>query len=188
MKKRISAFLLASAVMIASSGCSAQTSEGSGTSSAQDADAKKIVLAGSTDQKINEGGRYILSGSLSDAKLVIDTDQEVYLQLDGVTINNSKGPAVQVENAKQLTVSANEGTKNELSDGGTDEMNAAFFSNDTVIFEGKGELRINGNNEHGVESDDEIIINGSGIIINAVNDALPATDNITLNGGNGAGE
>lgn len=77
MKKRISAFLLASAVMIASSGCSAQTSEGSGTSSAQDADAKKIVLAGSTDQNINEGGRYILSGSLSDAKLVIDTDQEV---------------------------------------------------------------------------------------------------------------
>lgn len=184
MKKRISAFLLASAVMIASSGCSAQTSEGSGTSSAQDADAIKIVLAGSTDQKINEGGRYILSGSLSDAKLVIDTDQEVYLQLDGVTINNSKGPAVQVENAKQLTVSANEGTKNELSDGGTDEMNAAFFSNDTVIFEGKGELRINGNNEHGVESDDDIIINGSDIIINAVNDALHATDNITINGGN----
>lgn len=45
MKKRISAFLLASAVMIASSGCSAQTSGSSGSSSAQDADAKKIVLA-----------------------------------------------------------------------------------------------------------------------------------------------
>lgn len=91
---------------------------------------------------------------------------------------------MQVENAKQLTVSANEGTKNELSDGGTDKMNAAFFSNDTVIFEGKGELRINGNNEHGVESDDDIIINGSDIVINAVNDALHATDNITINGGN----
>lgn len=183
-RKSITAFMLASALIMASAGCSAQTSGSAETSSDQDADAKKMVLSGSTDQKINEGGRYILSGSLSDAKLVIDTDQEVYLQLDGVTINNTKGPAVQVENAKQLTVSANEGTKNELSDGGTDEMNAAFFSNDTVIFEGKGELRISGNNEHGVESDDDIIINGSDIIINAVNDALHATDNITINGGN----
>ncbi len=176
--------MLASSVIIASAGCSAQAPAGSDSSAAQDPYANKMVLSGSTDQKITTGGTYALSGSLSDAKLVIDTDQEVNLQLDGVTINNSKGPAIQVDNAKQVTVTVSEGAKNELSDGGSDEINAAFFSNDTLIFEGKGELRINGNNEHGVESDDDIIINGADIIINAVNDALHATDNITVNGGN----
>lgn len=81
-------------------------------------DLQPMVFSGSSDQKISEGGTYVLSGNLSDAKLVIDTKQKVYLQLDGVSINNARGPAIQVVNAKKLTVTVNEGTKNEITDGG----------------------------------------------------------------------
>jgi len=171
MKKNIILiFFIVFAIMCTATGCTNYS------------DLQPMVFSGSSDQKISEGGTYVLSGNLSDAKLVIDTKQKVYLQLDGVSINNARGPAIQVVNAKKLTVTVNEGTKNEITDGG--KSKAALSSDCKIIFEGKGELRINGNKEHGIQSKEGITINDADLIINAIKDGIKAKESIIINEGN----
>jgi len=91
-------------------------------------------------------------------------------------------PALQIANAEQVTITLRSGTTNSLSDGGSSEFNAALFSNYSLLIEGEGSLTITGNNEHGIESDDDITINGGNLSIAAKTDALHANDAITING------
>lgn len=145
--------------------------------------AQAIKLSGSKTEVIKAGGYYTVSGTLTNAQLNIDTKEAVYLELAGVTISNSSGPALQITNAKQVTLTLRAGTDNRLSDGGNSEFNAALFSNDGLLIEGDGSLTITGNNEHAIESDDDITINGGNLTLAAKTDALHANDAITINGG-----
>ena len=145
--------------------------------------ATKITLTDEKDHNITKGGKYSISGTLSNGNVVVDTTDKVYLEFAGVNITNSKGPALQVNNAKKITLTLKEGTENSLTDGGDNEINAALFSNDTLLIEGNGKLTITGNNEHAIESDDDVIVNSGNITISAKNDGIHSNDNITINGG-----
>lgn len=142
-----------------------------------------IILNNEKTVTISKGGDYTISGTLSNGKLLINTTEKVNIELNNVTITNSSGPAIQVDNAKKITISLKEGTTNTLKDGGSNTLNAALFSNDTLIIEGSGSLVIYGNNAHAIESDDDIIINSGNITINAKKDGIHANDNITINDG-----
>lgn len=152
-------------------------------SNADYAAAQAINLAEGKSIKIDKGGYYSAVGVLADGQIVIDCTEKVYLQLAGAEITNKSGPAIQVDNAKEITLTLKAGTLNKLTDGGANQLNAALFSNDTLTIEGDGSLEITGNNEHGIESDDDVIINGGEIAISAKNDAIHANDNITVNSG-----
>lgn len=145
--------------------------------------ATKITLTDGKAHNITKGGKYSISGTLSNGNVVVDTTDKVYLEFAGVNITNSKGPALQVNNAKKITLTLKEGTENSLTDGGDNEINTALFSNDTLLIEGNGKLTITGNNEHAIESDDDVIINSGVIVLSAKNDGIHANDNITINGG-----
>lgn len=142
-----------------------------------------IVLSGSEPHSITSGGSYTVSGTLTDAQLIVNTTDAVALELAGVSIKNSAGAAIAIENAKEVTISLKAGTVNTLEDGGDTEYNAVIFSNDTLIIEGGGELNLTAKQAHGIESDDDIIINGGNININAVKDGIHAKDELTVNGG-----
>ncbi len=145
--------------------------------------ATKITLTDGKDHNITKGGKYSISGTLSNGNVVVDTTDKVYLEFAGVNITNSKGPALQINNAKKITLTLREGTENSLTDGGDNEINAALFSNDTLLIEGNGKLTITGNNEHAIESDDDVVINSGVVVLSAKNDGIHANDNITINGG-----
>ena len=70
--------------------------------------ATKITLTDGKDHNITKGGKYSISGTLSNGNVVVDTTDKVYLEFAGVNITNSKGPALQVNNAKILTLSLKE--------------------------------------------------------------------------------
>ena len=145
--------------------------------------ATKITLSDGKNQNITKGGKYSISGTLTDGNVVVDTTDKVYLEFAGVNITNSKEPALQVNNAKKITLTLKEGTENSLTDGGDSEIKAALFTNDTLLIEGNGKLNITGNNEHAIESDDDVVINSGNITLSAKNDGIHANDNITINGG-----
>lgn len=147
------------------------------------ATANEIHLTDTEPAAITAGGTYSISGTLKNGQLSINTDQEVFIELAGVDITNSSGAAIQIENAKKVTLTLKKGTANTLTDGGASDYNSALFTNDTLVIEGEGNLTINGNQEHGIESDDDVIINGGIITISAVNDGINAKDNLTINGG-----
>lgn len=145
--------------------------------------AQAVTLSGSSSVNITSGGYYTLSGQLTNGQVLVNTKEQVHLELAGVTISNNRGPAIQIENAKSITLTIKAGTKNSLSDGGNSQYNAVVFSNDTLVLEGEGQLQITGNVANGVESDDDIIINGGVITVKAENKGFTANDLVTVNGG-----
>ena len=134
---------------------------------------------------ITGGGDFHISGSVSDGQLEVNTTEKVKIFLDGVSITNSSGPAIQVTNAKRFTLVLMEGTTSELRDGGSDKINdGAIFSNDTIEIRGKGTLNITAENAHGIASDDDVVIENGNINVTAVKSGIFAHDDITLNSGN----
>lgn len=143
-----------------------------------------ITVSGSTIT-ITKGGIYQISGTLSDGQIYIMTDdKKVYLQLAGCDITNQAGSAINCQQVKKLTIQTMPGTVNTISDGGThDADKGAIFTEDTIIFEGEGTLNINGRYAHGVQSDDDIIINSGIINITSTKSGLHCNDGIDINGG-----
>lgn len=145
----------------------------------------KGIAARGSKVGITKGGTYRISGSLSDGQIEINTEKKVVLQLDGVSIKNSAGSAINVINAKRVNVELMPGTVNSLENGSIqhDADKGALFSNDTLEIGGSGTLNIRSNYAHGIASDDDIIVNGGKLHIVSTKSGLFANDDITINGG-----
>lgn len=127
-------------------------------------------------------GDYVVSGNLPEGMIEVNTTLKVKLKLNGVNISNSAGPAIQVTDAKRLTITLIEGTSNTLS-GGSVAYDGAIFTNDTLEIKGAGALYVNGTVEHGISSDDDIVVKNGDIHVNAVKTGMMANDDITVSGG-----
>ncbi|GAU79075.1 carbohydrate-binding domain-containing protein [Fusibacter sp. 3D3] len=140
-----------------------------------------------TDQVIHitKGGVYNISGTLREGQILLEGKHETFtLELDGVDITNSSGPAILTLDAEHTYILLVENTVNTLSDGGKEEEHEApLFSGDDMTISGEGTLNIFGNYQEGIESNDILTINGGIINIEAVDDALNAGDGIVINGG-----
>ena len=133
---------------------------------------------------ITAAGVYSISGTLTDGCIDVDAKGKVYLEFDGVDITSSSGPALIITDAKKVTLTLVDGTTNYLTDAAADnEYDAALFTNDTLIINGAGTLVVTGNNNEGISSDDDIIINAGTVEVTAVDDGLNAHDDITITGG-----
>lgn len=141
---------------------------------------------------ITSGGTYTFTGDKNDIMLIIDADNaDVTIILSGVSITNSKGPAIYVRSADKVTISLADGTKNTLSDGSsyslTDSnstLDGAIFSKADLTVNGNGTLDVNGNYKHGIVSKDDLIISSGTINVTAQNVALNGKDCVKINNGN----
>lgn len=127
-------------------------------------------------------GTYILTGSMT-GMVEVNTVNKVKLKLSGTDINNPYGPAILCTDAKRLTITLIEGTSNVLTDGAGTAYDGVICSNDTLEIKGAGALTVNGNNAHGISSDDDIIVKNGEITVNAVKSGMMANDDITVSGG-----
>ena len=143
----------------------------SASSVAVTGDANNIVsVSNGTDVTINNTGttekvKYELSGSCSDGSLKIYSNNKQALYLNGLSLTNLDGAAINNQGKKRCFVVAS-GT-NSLADGasaaystsGEEDMKAVFFSEGQLIFSGSGSLSITANNQQGkaaLTSDDYI--------------------------------
>ena len=133
---------------------------------------------------ITKGGVYRITGTLSDGMIEVNTTKKVVLLFAGASITNSSGAAVNVIDAKRVTIELEADTVNNLTDGGTHEdCDGAFFSNDTIEICGTGTLNVQANYAHGIVSDDDIILTSGTVNINSVKSGLFANDAVDINGG-----
>ena len=138
---------------------------------------------------VSQAGTYVISGSLDEGQLIVDTSDEdkVQLVLVGVTIHNEEGPAIYIKNADKTFVTLAEGSTNTLSDGSeyvleenSDEPYATLFSKDDLTINGSGTLVIQGNYRHGICSKDDLVITGGNIQVTASEDALRGRDCVKI--------
>lgn len=135
---------------------------------------------------ISKGGNFEITGTLDNGQIYIETDKKkVKLILNNANITNKAGSAIWCQAAKKVTIETLAGTTNTISDGGTHDVDkGAIFSEDTVVLAGEGVLNINGVYAHGVQSDDDIIVNSGTINIKSTKSGLHSNDGIEINGGN----
>ncbi|MBR2876671.1 MAG: carbohydrate-binding domain-containing protein [Clostridia bacterium] len=142
---------------------------------------------------ITEGGTYIFSGKLSNGDITVNStgDDKVQIVLNNVSIANTDGPAIYIKNCKKAFITAQENTKNTVSDGSSytftdadSDIDGAIFSKCDLTLNGKGTLTVNGNNKHGIVSKDDLILNISELTVSAKNVALNGKDCVKINDGN----
>jgi len=116
---------------------------------------------------------YHLSGSTSDGSLYITPDKRLTLSLEGVSITNNDGPAIDVLIDKAVTVVLASGSQNYLNDGASSSKKAALQSKSQIIFNGSGTLTVNGAVRNGIHSDDYVLVNSGNIVVaSAVADGI----------------
>lgn len=142
---------------------------------------------------ITADGVYELTGTLTKGQVIVDASDKakVELVLSGVNITGSQNAAIYCKNADKLIITLTEGTQNVLRDAKnfdyTDqnrkEPNAALFSKCDLNIGGKGWLTVNASFRHGINTKDDLVIEGGGFVVNAAMDAIRATDSVTVKEG-----
>ncbi len=143
---------------------------------------------------ITSAGTYSISGSLTDGQIIVNTldEEAVELILNGVSISNSSGSAVNIISAKETVIVLADNTENYVTDGSsyvfedtqTDEPDAAIFSKDDLTVSGNGSLTVNGNYNDGIACKDGIIITGGKITVKSADDGIRGKNYIIVKDGN----
>lgn len=146
-------------------------------------------VSGST-VTITKAGTYVLSGTLSKGQILINAtkDDLVRLVLNGVDITADTNAAIYAAVADKVVLILAEGKTNTVTDGTSyayvdaekEEPNAAIFSKCDLSINGTGSLIVNGNFNHGIATNDDLVIASGNLTVNAVNAALRGKDSVTI--------
>lgn len=164
-------------------------------------DANGIVSVSGADVTANNTGttekvKYELSGSSSSGSLKLYSNNKQALVLNGLTLTNPGGAAINNQGKKRCYVVVS-GT-NSLADGssaaysatGEEDLKAVFFSEGQLLFSGSGSLTVTAENAQGkagITSDDYVRVMGTPTIkITAGSSAghgLRGKDAVSIDGG-----
>ncbi|MDE7096539.1 MAG: carbohydrate-binding domain-containing protein, partial [Muribaculaceae bacterium] len=92
---------------------------------------------------------YILKGESTDGGLLLSGSYKSTIELQGLTLTNLSGAALDIENGKRIALSAKNGTVNFLSDGAGSQKGAISCKGHLEL-KGKGELTVCGNKSHAI--------------------------------------
>ena len=136
---------------------------------------------------ITEEGVYLISGSASEATIVVDAeDAKVQLVLNAVTITNSDFPCIYVRSADKVFVTTAADSSLTVSgaftgDGETN-TDGAIYSKSDLVLNGTATLTIS-STANGVVSKDDLKVTGGSYVVNAGSHALEGKDSIRVCGG-----
>lgn len=144
------------------------------------------------DIYIPSSGTYVFSGTLSNGQILIDSSDNfvVRIVLDNANITSLNSAAIYVLNAERTIITTTEASVNTISDtenhivifDNDEELSAAIYSNDPLVFNGEGSLTINGNYSNGIKGDDEVLFISGDITINSDNDGIKANNYVAFDG------
>ena len=138
---------------------------------------------------ISNAGKYVLSGSLTDGSIVVDAadSSKVWILLDGVEISCLDDACIRVDQADKVFLTLAEGTENSLSSGVeyteealADGTGGVIFSHDDLTINGSGSLTVTAAYKHGIEANDDLVITGGTITIDAPGDGIHVNDSLRM--------
>lgn len=153
--------------------------------------------AGATAQEgtvtITEAGTYVLSGTLSDGRIIVDEQAKgtVRLVLNGAHLTDSDNAPVYIKEAGKVVITLQEGTDNSVTDGAAyvfgdgaeDEPSAAVFSKADLTVNGTGKLTVTGNYNDGITGKDDLKIMSGTIEVQAADDGIVGKDLVAIQDG-----
>lgn len=132
---------------------------------------------------------YKLSGTTANGSVKIQSDNKFKLSLNGVSITNADGPAIQIQSSQRAFIVLADNTINNLTDGANYTssnlaIGGTLYSDGQLIFSGNGTLNVQGNYKDAVYSNDDIRIRSGNInITGAVKDGIHTNNAFISDGG-----
>ncbi|MDE5794092.1 MAG: carbohydrate-binding domain-containing protein [Muribaculaceae bacterium] len=127
---------------------------------------------------------YILSGECSDGEFTLEGSYKASIELDGLTLTNPNGAAIDIENGKRIAVRVKENTVNTLTDGAAGSQKAALYCKGHLEFKQKGTLNVIGNKGHAISAKEYIEIKNAKInVISAKKDGISCNQYFLMESG-----
>ena len=143
---------------------------------------------------------YHLTGTTTDGFLRLEGERKQAIVLDGVSITNPDGAAINNQNKKRTFVvvtgssSLTDGSVNSSGDypdqsnyDSTEDMKGCFFSEAQLVFSGSGTLKVTANGKNGICSDDYIRFMSNPTIIvttsSSAGNGVRGKDAVTIDNG-----
>lgn len=147
----------------------------------------KTVADSEKTVKITAEGTYVVSGEHESITVSAPDTAKVRIILKNATVSNTSGPAIYIEKADKVFITACEGTVNTLSDGTSytgdfkdTNVDGTIFSKTDLTLNGEGTLNITGNCKCGVVSKDDLIICGLNLTVKSTGCALEGKDCVKI--------
>ena len=138
---------------------------------------------------IQSPGEYMLSGELTNGRLVVDCKEEgkVTLYLNGVSVNTDGVSAILIGECKPKAVLSlvdqSENTVSNSAQSGADpqdEPNGAIFSQSDLVIEGSGSLNVTARFADGIVSKDDLEIRGGKVTVSANRHGIKGKDSVEI--------
>ncbi len=154
------------------------------------ASSDKVTIDGS-EITITEEGTYVVSGTLNDGSIVIETadDKKIQLVLNGASIASSDSAAIYVKESDKVFITTVAGTQNTLTNNGeyvqTDDnaVDGVIFSKADLTLNGEGALCITSEYGHGVVSKDDLVVTSGTYDITVSGHGLAGKDSVRIANG-----
>ena len=149
------------------------------------------IELGNEDVYIKNQGTYILTGTMNNASVIVETakDKEVRLVLDNVTINSGDFASIYIIESDKVTITLAEGSTNTLSDSkehtqiDDNDVDSVIFSKADLVINGQGTLNVSSDIGHGIVSKDDLIIAGGTINVTSKKQGISGKDTVKIHDG-----
>lgn len=127
---------------------------------------------------------YQLSGTSTDGSLTLDGTYKCTIELNGLTLTNPGGAAININNKKRIQLSAKKGTENTLTDGADGSQKACLYSKGQLQLQGNGSLTVAGKTKHGIKSASYVSIKNLSLnITSTVGDGISCEEYLLMESG-----
>lgn len=127
---------------------------------------------------------YCLSGTANPGRFEIESTTTPTIQLNGVTLTNPTGKAMDLTCNAGIIMELANGTQNSLTDGTESDKKAALMSNNDLLIQGEGTLTVTGLVQHAMKVKGQFnMTSGNLIIASSVSDGVHA-EGLLVNSGN----
>lgn len=149
-------------------------------------DGAHVTIAQSEDLSAENAGEitYILSGNSSDGAFSLSGSYKTTIELNGLTLTNASGAALDIQDGKRIAISVKKDTENTLTDCANGEQKACLVVKGHAELKGKGTLNIYGHTGHGIKSGDYLSVKNCTLnILSAEKDGIHSNEYFLLESG-----
>lgn len=118
-----------------------------------------------------------------------DSSSKIRIILNGVSIKNSSGSAIDIQNADKVFITLAKNSKNILEDGelyknvSSDSADATLYSNSDLTINGEGSFKVVSHYKDAIKTKDDLVIINGTYDISSKEDGLTGKDSVVIKNG-----
>ncbi len=116
---------------------------------------------------------YTLAGTSTDGEFAMTGSYKATIELTGLTLTNTTGAPLNIQDGKRIDLSVKKGTTNTLTDASNGDWKGCIVCKGHLEMKGKGTLNVYGNTAHGIYAKEYVEMKNCTVnILSAVKDGI----------------